>query len=430
MTELGGASVTHEASPGQEPAGPWPLRLAVLGDIHVGPTARSSDLAPAWLGRTDEGGFLERFLDFARNDVGVVDALLVPGDLTDRADPTEFEKAAAVIEQIAETLGLDWDTTYFVPGNHDSNWTLASSFPHDSTTFSKTHRYAPLLFEAFPFRSRLLSGSEAMCAEPYFTIWSDQRLLVIGFNSSSDDGPNVAPHFGIAPSSSIHRLSECLDGITPDPNQVRLLLVHHHLMDLPAPVPSVPDFSQMQNATELLDVLTAHRVDLAIHGHRHVPSFRPWIDTTDTQIVILGAGSFSARLDTRYSGHVGNQFHVVDIEGRDAASQSLVGRVRTWSYGITQSWEPASEISGLEHLEGFGPLVRPDTLAAAVEAVLADFAAGSLDYLEVKDLRQEVPGLENVSSKAFRSAVNEACGRTNTRIVGSPPDQVILRRGP
>jgi predicted phosphodiesterase len=405
----------------------WPFRIAVLSDIHVGPAARSADLTPAWLRRSDEPGFIDTFVEFARTQLGKVDALLIAGDITDQADPTEFQLASKVVEEVAASFGLSWSDIYFVPGNHDSNWKLVRSFPHDTTSFSRHHRYSPFLFGEFPFAERLRQGMGDMCKAPFFSVWNSPRLLVVGFNSSSEDGPAAAPHFGIAPSDSIEELETVLKSYPYKPSQVRLLLVHHHLMDLPSPVPFVPDFSQMQNATSLLELLLANKFDIAVHGHRHLPSFRPWVDPANRQIVVLGAGSFSAKLDTTYSGRVGNQFHLIEVNGRDTGSGSVFGHVNTWSYSIGRAWEAGASSTGLEFVEGFGPYVRPDELVRVAGDEIRKFLAGAETYLAVDALTNAAPSLTKVSSAALDNALAEACAATDTRVIGSPPDRVIVR---
>ena len=50
------------------------------------------------------------------------DLLVVSGDLTQRAEPEEYDEAIALLAEILNHLNLDWDRVVTVPGNHDIHW--------------------------------------------------------------------------------------------------------------------------------------------------------------------------------------------------------------------------------------------------------------------------------------------------------------------
>src|SRR5689334_23033318 len=100
------------------------LTLAVLSDLHIGYGARAKDLCPYSDGKQIETGYRERFLKFVKKHKFKPDYLIIPGDISDRAQPPEFELASELVLELAETLEVSKNRVLFVPGNHDVDWAV------------------------------------------------------------------------------------------------------------------------------------------------------------------------------------------------------------------------------------------------------------------------------------------------------------------
>lgn len=94
----------------REVPSPW---ILVLSDLHVTADSDIDTMAQALLDdlRSEDGPCPDR-----------IGAVVVAGDLTDRATPPEFERAHALLGTIARELGCTPKNTIVVPGNHDVDW--------------------------------------------------------------------------------------------------------------------------------------------------------------------------------------------------------------------------------------------------------------------------------------------------------------------
>ncbi|MCG7642123.1 metallophosphoesterase [Alteromonas sp. MmMcT2-2] len=97
------------------------MKLAVISDLHVGDYARAKDFNPS----EGEHSVIDCFMDSFKSKFGKCDYkcdyLFVAGDITNRANKTEFDLATVRILEIAETLTVPESNIFIVPGNHDSN---------------------------------------------------------------------------------------------------------------------------------------------------------------------------------------------------------------------------------------------------------------------------------------------------------------------
>jgi WD40 repeat protein/predicted MPP superfamily phosphohydrolase len=94
--------------------GGQPIRVLHLSDLHIrGDQDVEAIFQPlrADLRDAQEGLSIDR-----------LDYLVVSGDLTNRADPTEFERAREFVSALIEDFGLAAERCIIVPGNHDIDW--------------------------------------------------------------------------------------------------------------------------------------------------------------------------------------------------------------------------------------------------------------------------------------------------------------------
>ena len=121
-----------------------PLIIAVMSDLHIGKNARSSDLCPKHhTSRGIDKDYRNRFKAFVKQNSIKADYLIVPGDITDQADPDQMSLASEVLIEFAKALHLTRKKIIFAPGNHDVDWSVLKASA-DKTGFRKKQRYAPL----------------------------------------------------------------------------------------------------------------------------------------------------------------------------------------------------------------------------------------------------------------------------------------------
>ncbi len=403
------------------------INIAIVSDLHIGSKARANDLCPEMNAEAVDTDYRRRFAQFVRRVKLTANYLVIPGDVSDCAKPNEFTLASEVVGQIAPSLGVRLKHVLFIPGNHDVDWSVMRADPTDRTGVRRQQRYDPLRQSTKLFRRILRQGRPSLLEEPYFTVWEFSDLVAVGYNSAWHDDPAKSNHYGLIHNDAIAALEECFAGLDLSPSRVRMFIVHHHPVQYSDPVPDDPDFSIMVNAGGLVDLLHKHHFDLMVHGHKHAPNFRIHRTNARHPLVIVGSGSFSARLDTRWSGHVSNQFHVLYVAGRDADSECIFGTFESWAYLCGRGWGPSQPSNGIRHKLPYGTYIGEPELKKALRPVIGE-RLKRRDYVEWSAIVAELPSLQHLPPDTLTDVLDGLGSELRFRRHGQPPDDFILLR--
>lgn len=392
-----------------------------MSDLHIGLAARAKDLCPippdipksgrVKFNTKTDNSYRQKFVEFVHKEKIHSDYLILPGDLTDHADPREMHLASDFILEAANALNVSPEKIVFAPGNHDVDWSVYD--PNDDTGIRWEQRYSPMGHKNFHFRTIINQGYGDVLSPPHFVVWNYPDLLVVSYNSASHDKPvseNKA-HHGLADPDHIDAIREYLNSKELPDGRVRLFIVHHHPLDFATPIPRTADFSLMTNAENLLSLLHECCFDLLIHGHRHHPRFETHSTLTYPHLPILCSGSFSAEIDTEWAGTIDNQFHELTIEGRAGKENRIAGTLTSWTNNHCRGWIPSEEsVSGIHHIIPFGSYVMPHELDARLHPFVTKWLA-SHDCILWKDIVREFPDLKhlplNSAIEAFRRIAGE-----------------------
>lgn len=354
------------------------------------------------------------------------DYLIVPGDISDRAQPEEFELASTIISECATAFGLGLDRILFVPGNHDVDW--AELKLPDTTGFRRSQRYAALRHKSWIFHGILESGQQDLLEPPFFALWQYDDLLALGYNSAWHDEPDTVTHHGLIAEEHVGSLAEFLEKVDLSPARLRLFFVHHHPVQYSDPIPNEPDFSAMTNSPKLLKILQQYNFDLLVHGHKHAPKFATYSVDGAFPLAILAAGSFSATLDPRWSGYVNNQFHMIEIAGRDENHECIYGLVRSWTYLCGHGWLPSESNNGIRHLLPFGTYSETPELLKTLQPILEKrFSAEN--YVLWSSIVSAMPNLTYLPPERVIEVIDKLAGAIGFHRHGDPPDDVVLLKG-
>jgi 3',5'-cyclic AMP phosphodiesterase CpdA len=386
-------------------------RILVVSDLHVGRNARALDFCPhelspeARITKTDK--YLEIFCshvkssEFLKN--GKIDYLFVPGDISDQGHPSEFRRADQVLRTLADALEIETTAIFFVPGNHDVSWPVMKVEPSD---FWRQFRYEPLNQSDLIFHERITKAVGSLHIDPHIAVWIDANIVVVAINTAAFDGPvpEHGKHNGLVKQESLDRLHEILSEIPYESGCLRACMVHHHPIAYSDMLPNIPDYSALVNAGNLMELLSKHRVDFVVHGHKHVPHITHHQAVTNGHpLTILGAGSFSAELGSAWTGNSTNQFHVIEVEGRKPSSHAVFGHVSTWSFQVSNKWGPGHTRTGLPETEAFGSLTSDAEIDSAIAESLDALIAAGL-HCSWEEIEKRQPALEHVrGSSAYRA---------------------------
>lgn len=308
------------------------LSLIVISDLHAGAQNPYAELrtAPGTASIACAHHTLAALCE-AISEVAVTDpagrVLVCAGDLSSQCHSAELEKAGVFLEAIAGRLSIPRNQRFLVPGNHDIDWPLtrlgAERDPwYDSLRQLKFEQLIKAHAPSFAF----CSGGQPLRAElPHQT-----HLFLL--DSPWDDKSTNNPHHGRLGQQQLARLRTLLSETPPE--STRLVLLHHHVSPQGWSHDSTSDFSQVQDAGELLDLMRSERVSFVVHGHQHRFNFHQ-IVATPQPVSVLCSGSTTIEYDGLPT-QVPNAFHVVNFDS--LAPETICGSIHTRVFSFMDGW--------------------------------------------------------------------------------------------
>lgn len=337
------------------------LRVLVLSDLHCTSKSRG-DAAGSWLTTTTPTDPREnplRAVDSVLRDAGVtVDVILCAGDLCDKADPAALQYVWRELTGLTDRLKARLIATV---GNHDLDSRHAIGVdPKDA--LDALDPIFPCLDDTL--RDRYWSRDYALIEGEGWRIVTLNSCTYHGYTTA--EGPESEA--GRVSKRSCRRLENELNALGPT-RAVQILLVHHHLEQLPNV--DQQDRSQMKDSQDLIEILTKTGPWMVIHGHKHWARLL-YAHGSGGSPVIMSAGSFSAYPYGGVTAEGGrNQFYVLTFPSRPELDQldlGLAGTLQAWDWTPSQGWVPAAPRSGLPAQGGFGWRADPSVLARRLEA--------------------------------------------------------------
>ena len=360
------------------------LTFLVLSDVHYGKYAvnrafGSSDES------ADEGTQMEENLvETVRRDHPNLDGILVAGDLTSVASPSEFLGCTKIIESIRDKLDVQANRVFHTYGNHDVDWQVSSL---SRKTIENGAKLKPrgILEEAYQTIAAHIgellcknSGEIESGPVPGSGVFrsDDFDLFIINsgyFCSSEQDWKH-----GKIGSDQLEWLEHILK-VDADSKKWRIAMTHHHPFNYKYPIP-VPDFSCIEEGAEIVDLLGKHAIDILIHGHRHHPRLQPQLQHGWVRpVTFFCAGSLAVDPRHRDTGRIPNLFHVLNLQKR-TESGGAFGVLTTYEYSSSQLWRPIQNKpeTPIDHQQYFGVIAtETERLKAATEFIATHVLANT-----------------------------------------------------
>jgi len=322
----------RELKKGAEPPA---RRLLHLSDLHFG-TADQATIAYSQLAT-----------DLRQQGVERLDALVVSGDLVNRATAAEYAAAGLFLEQIKSGFGLKAQAVVLVPGNHDVSWTSADSAYRLMKRSQHPGELVPGTFiehtpeivevrEEEAYRQRFAPFAELydrVKGEPYPLAYDEQAtitslpeagLCILGLNSAWE----IDRHFPDRASIDMKALARALQQLPAlAAGELRIATFHH-------PIHSHEDSRLRDHG--FLQQLAVAGFRLLLHGHVHRPDAAAFhYDRTvgGRRLDIVTAGTFGAPVREWRPGYP-LQYNLLVIRQHEIVVET---RCR---HEVTGAWEP------------------------------------------------------------------------------------------
>lgn len=137
------------------------MKIIVISDLHVGDGAVSNEFSVGTSTNAVKNRFLIELKELATRENISADYLVVAGDITNRATKEEFQLASKRVQEISTIVGVPSSNIFFVPGNHDGDWTEEeeSMMSNEDVNITIERKYRNLRINDF-FNERLSCATE------------------------------------------------------------------------------------------------------------------------------------------------------------------------------------------------------------------------------------------------------------------------------
>lgn len=284
-----------------------------------------------------------------------LDAVIVSGDLTSRAEPAEFEVATAFLQSLKEDFQLQPRQVILVPGNHDVSWAASraayTALSREEGDKRRGESNVVALDGGFEVGDpALLMKRFAAFADFYYAVrlepypldydvqatvhpLVDQKLVVVGLNSAWSTDHHHPDRADIHPVA----LGRALRAIQSEPalaDTLRIAVWHH-------PIQSAED-ARLRD-TGFLERLAQAGFRLGLHGHIHKSQeglFRFDVSAHGRRLDLCGAGTFGAP-SREWTPGFPQQYQVLEFGGEQVTVHTRRKEEPHGAWRPDARWTPA-----------------------------------------------------------------------------------------
>jgi predicted phosphodiesterase len=305
------------------------LKLCIISDLHChsqiidgkGNIIRDSYLVIDDPNKIKSQNPLESFKEFIISLKEKIDYIIIPGDITNKADEVALKWGWEEILKLKSIIGCK--EIIVTIGNHDID--------SRKTKYSNPIDLPRSLTNYFPFNDNDLVS---YFWENGFVIrdFIDSRFLVLNTSINHvDSSSSIHGHVSLY---QLDQIKSKLEALRSDPKQYNIAVCHHH------PIShdrfGSPTFDLIENGRNLIELLEEFNFNICIHGHKHdaLISYSP---SGSNSIPIFASGSFAAYKSNLIAGAL-NSFHLLTLSESRTENCLNQGIINTYSFVPGKGW--------------------------------------------------------------------------------------------
>lgn len=368
------------------------IRLLVMSDMHAMEGNEWDNDSRLLFNNKGESEFGEGLLRHLKGLGLKFDALICPGDISNKASVKGFELGWQFLNRIKYELQIP--SLISVPGNHD----------HISRNvegvFCPKH-HLQFIEPSFPF--------ECIKKNTHFWAWNWAPVIgddfnLISLNSSAYHGyQDKEWQKGRLATEVTDQIYNYVKSNDFDRKVFNLLVCHHHPMKMEM-VEKTYDGEVMEGGQYLLSKL--QEVDkgpwLIIHGHKHYASLDYYSGVDGSPHTVLSAGSVSAKIHENIEDRASNQFYILEIDLKQTSENDrVVGLFTTYEWKVDTGWR-LSTLPNLPARGGFGSVIQVGSVVSKV----VDLLRTDGPFLREEDLDEIHSMTQHLPPKALQKLRN------------------------
>lgn len=361
--------------------------FAVISDLHCRLTTDPHDSFLTVGGLRNPSGRhpVQALLDLIDGEGLRADALLVPGDLTNRARLEGLQQGWDYALEIGRKLGVS--VVAPVIGNHDID-------SHRANPGLPAFHAVQNLRPGFPFADP--AAVQSFFADGYCVVRVGEAE-VVAVNTVIDHVDPTSAKRGAFGIDRIARMESSLSGTLMTP--LRGALMHHHPILHTGTF--LEDIDVIPTGDALLNSLRRLGCRFVIHGHKHFTRLS-YVDG----VAVFASGSFSALLQ-EFGTSIANTFHIVRVHGDQPIN--VRGVVHTWVFRFGSGWRRSNaDHAGFPYSSGFGrrtPIA--DIIHDLMQLAATDGAKNRFLEAEVLDTIPDAKYLTPTEREEVNAALRE-----------------------
>ncbi|MCX4242255.1 pentapeptide repeat-containing protein [Paraliomyxa miuraensis] len=238
------------------------------------------------------------------------DLVIVTGDLSEWARPSELRAFESFAAGLMDDLGLPRERLVLVPSNHDVSWAGCEAYfkQCEAEEREPAPPYWPKWRAYTELFARWYGGPHASVefheARPHtFYVYEELRTVVAGLNSTLPETHREGEHHGGVGEAQLRWFAEQLRPYR-DRGWLRIAAVHHNVQRK-----AVDDDENLRDA-DLLERILGDEINLVLHGHTHDGKLG-WLRP---QVPLFATGSAAVKDHARPHG-VPCQYQVLRVFG-------------------------------------------------------------------------------------------------------------------
>lgn len=410
---------------------PRETSLLILSDMHFGSFSEFADVPGVQAipenPRMDATPVTQKLVGSVRKAGIRIDGILVTGDLTSKARPSEFYECIAAVNEVRHSLGVEEKSVLYTFGNHDTDWVI-SRLADATDQRPSDHRYKDV---AASVGAAFTNPNPDMSSGPVLGSgvieYPTYRVIIAntGYYSTHDQQTKQ----GKLGRKQYDWLSLQLQQRF-DKSRWTILMLHHHPFNYSYPSHAT-DISCLDEGAELVDMIGQSDVDLVCHGHRHHPKHftvlqNGWLHP----VTFFCAGSVAVDAQHRSNGKIPNLYHVITLQTREPTG-AAVGVIRSFEFSISKEWIPTtySNVVPLDPVQKFGSCATESAQRALIEHMLNDLLeASDSNYCELPTFGNLPVDLQCMPLLMLNKAISEIADILMCRVIGKYDDEVVLQR--
>lgn len=329
------------------------------------------------------------FVSFCKTYKNKIDYIIVPGDITDKANEDALGYCWKALNEAACHLSA---RLISVPGNHDIE-----------TSTLVDNRYEYLTRLELPYPTYKESLNKEFFTKGWTIIEEDNhRILLIDSTFGFPPLPDALSmfedyqrelRFGCCSDKLISTLHSYLSVAE---EKLNIAVLHHHPQEHQKRS-YLKDYCTMTDGDALIEALSIHALQsgswFIVHGHKHIPQLISNKLHSNNGPSILCSASLGSRLWDPVDTIACNQFHIVQLYNNEQYN-SLCGSVKSfsWGYGVPWKLSDRSEKSFPPN-SGFG---YPFGMKILGDQLISFMNTNMRTILERDELFMNFPDLHNV----------------------------------